>query len=474
MSKKILRPYQEAAIEEARREMVSGHKAVIIYAPTGAGKTVIASDLIRRAQARNSRIIFLAHRKELIEQCSERLADNDIHHGIIKSGVRPTITARVQVASVQTLVRREFDEPELLFIDECHHARASTYHRIIEKCPRSRIIGLTASPCRTDGKGLGDIFDSMVQVTTTKALIEEGFLVPFRVFSPTKLDLSGVRTTGGDYNQRQLDGVVRRSSIYGDIIKEWFAKAADRLTVVFAVSVAHSLKICEAFRAAGVRAEHVDGDTPDDRRAEILADLRAGKIQIVSNCGILTEGWDCPPVSCLIVARPTASLALHLQIVGRGLRTDPCKVDCIILDHAGNHARHGFATDNREWSLAGVERRASSEGKDKAPSVRICPKCYLCHPAGTASCPCGHEWVVEGRKPEHRSSDLQEITKNDIKYRTSLDPLTFFTRKVITGEQRGYKPGWARHQFQIVFGRPPLFDAETVEIRKMELTWTAA
>lgn len=471
MSRKILRPYQVDAINAARNNFIQGHRAVIIHAPTGAGKTVIASKLIELAQAKKSRIIFLAHRKELIQQCSERLADNDIYHGIIKSGIRPTITANVQVASVQTLVRREFTEPELLFIDECHHARASTYHKILERCPNAKVIGLTASPCRTDGKGLDDIFDSMVHVTSVKELIGEGFLVPFRVFSPTNLDTSAVRMTGGDFNAQQLDTIVRKSSIYGDIINEWKKVAAGRLTVVFAVSVAHSLEICEEFRAAGVMAAHVDGATPEPDRDKTLADLRAGKLQVVSNCGILTEGWDCPPVSCLVVARPTASLALHLQIVGRGLRPNPGKDDCIILDHAGNHARHGFASDDREWSLAGVKKRSAKEGAAAAPSVRVCPKCYLCHPAGTTVCPCGHTWATESRMPEKKDGTLSEITPNDRVYRTALDPLTYYVRKLMFGETKGYRPGWAKHQFNIVFGRYPQFSDDQIAIRRIELSW---
>lgn len=472
MSKKVLRLYQTDAINAARAEFLAQHKAVIIFMPTGAGKTVVASELIRLSQAKGSRVIFLAHRKELIQQCSERLADNDIFHGIIKAGVPQTITAKVQVASVQTLVRREFNPPEILFIDECHHARASTYHKIIERCPNSIIIGLTASPCRTDGKGLGDIFNAMVQTINTESLINEGFLVPFRVFSPKNLDMSSVRITGGDYNTHQAEAMVRKSSIYGDIINEWTLRCRNRLTVVFAVSVAHSREIVEAFRGAGVMAAHVDGQTPEPERDRILADLKSGKLQVVSNCGILTEGWDCPPVSCLVVARPTASLAIHLQIVGRGLRTHPGKEDCIILDHAGNHARHGFATDTREWSLEGVKRKSKSDSAKSGPAVRVCPKCYLCMPSITTQCPgCGHQFEIKSRMPDQRKGELHEVTPETPVYRTRLDPLTFYVQKMMVAEAKGYKPGWSKHQFKITFGRWPDFQPEQIEIRRMEISW---
>lgn len=472
MSKKILREYQTASLGQLRREVAGGCKAVVLVAPTGAGKTVIVCELIRMAVAKGSRVVFLAHRKELIDQCAERLYDNDVYHGIIKSGIRPTITAPVQVASVQTLVRREFTPPDILVIDECHHATAETYRRIVDKSPGAVLIGLTASPCRTDGRGLGVLFRSMVQVTTTRSLIEDGFLVPARVFAPSSIDVSSVKVTAGDFNQKALDPLVRKSSIYGDIISTWKKHAADRLTAVFAVSVAHSQELVAAFVAAGVTAEHVDGATDPDERAAILTRFRRGETQVVSNCGILTEGWDCPPVSCLVIARPTASLSLHLQIIGRGLRTDEGKKDCIILDHAGNHGRHGFCDDEREWSLAGAKKRASTETSGKLTSVLTCPECYLCMPSGTPVCRgCGYAFPVkEGRRPEHKHDDMTEVGRERYeRYRTSLDPLTFFVRKVLTGEEKGYRVGWAYHQFRLVFGRAPQFDAEDIEIRRLEL-----
>ncbi len=471
MSQKILRPYQTAALDQLRAEFAGGARSCILHAPTGAGKTVIVCELIRLAVAKGSRIIFLAHRKELIQQCSARLLDNDVYHGIIKSGIRPTISAPVQVASVQTLVRRDFTPPDILVIDECHHARAETYRKIVDRCRRSILIGLTATPCRTDGKGLGELFQGMVQVTTTRELIERGFLVPARVYAPTAIDTSSIRIQAGDFNKQHLDKIVRKSSIYGDIIKEWKAKAQDRPTVVFAVSVAHSMELVELFRGAGATAEHVDGSTPDEERDAILRRFSTGDTQVICNCGILTEGWDCPSASCLVVARPTASLALHIQIIGRGLRTSPGKLDCIILDHAGNHLRHGFCDDDREWSLAGVTRRAKSEVGGTAKSVRICPRCFLAMPTTTTACPaCGYVFPVVSRKPQHRSSNMYELGGERYqRYLTTLDPLTYYTQKVIVGKRKGYRPGWAKHQFQVVFGRFPAFSPEDVEIRTLEL-----
>jgi superfamily II DNA or RNA helicase len=469
--RKILREYQLSSLDRLRAEFANGARSEVLVAPTGAGKTVIICELIRLAAEKGSKIIFLAHRKELITQCSARLYDNDVYHGIIKSGIRPTISAPVQVASVQTLVRRDFTPPDILVIDECHHARAETYRKIIDRCRQSIVIGLTATPCRTDGKGLEGAFQGLVQVTTTKKLIEEGFLVPAKVFAPTAIDTTGLKIQAGDYSQKQLDPLVRKSSIYGDILKEWKKVAADRPTVLFAVSIAHSQELVEIFKAAGVTAEHVDGATPEDERDAILKRFAQGQTQVVSNCGILTEGWDCPSVSCLVVARPTASLSLHLQIVGRGLRTHDEKYDCIVLDHAGNHIRHGFCDDDREWSLAGIRKRASADGGAKVAAVRICPKCYLAMPTTTLACPgCGHTFPVKQRRPEQRNSELAELQGGRYReYITRLDPLTFMAKKMAVVKQKGYRPGWAKHQFHMVFGKWPDFSEEDLEIRMLEL-----
>lgn len=468
--RKVLRAYQTNALDLLRGQFVGGIRSSVLHAPTGAGKTVIICELIRLASEKGSRVFFLAHRKELITQCSSRLADNDVFHGIIKAGIRPTITAPVQVASVQTLVRRDFEAPDILVVDECHHARAETYRKILDRCRRSIVIGLTATPCRTDGRGL-EMFQSMVQVTTTKKLIEEGFLVPAQVWAPTAIDTSHLKIQAGDFNQKQLDGVVRKSSIYGDIIKEWKDKAHDRPTVVFAVSIAHSNELVEAFRAAGTTAEHVDGSTPEDERDAILRRFESGETQVVSNVGILTEGWDSPRVSCLVIARPTASLSLHLQIIGRGLRTHPEKHDCIVLDHAGNHVRHGFCDDDREWSLAGAKRTPKGEGGAAAKSVRICPQCFLAMPTTATSCAsCGHVFPVTSRKPIERSSEMQQFGADRYqKYMTTLDPLTYYARKAMVAKDKGYRPGWARHQYRIVFGTDPRFQEEDVQIRILEL-----
>lgn len=311
-----LRDYQQRALDELRSGILAGYRRPLLVAPTGAGKTSIAAELIRLATARGRRILFLAHRTELIEQCSERLDGQGVDHGIIKANHwRRKPHHQVHVASVPTLVNRQLSTPpDIIIIDECHRARSDSYQHIIDRYPQAVIIGLTATPIRTDGKGLGNIFNVMVQCPSVAALTAMGHLVPTRVFAPSKPDLTGVKKTAGDFNQQGIQNAMNRPTITGDIVATWKRLASDRITVLFATGIEHSLHLRDAFLAAGISAEHLDGDTEADRRRKLLADLAAGRIRVLCSVGVLTEGWDSPGVSCAILARPTASTGLYLQM----------------------------------------------------------------------------------------------------------------------------------------------------------------
>ncbi|MDP2735465.1 MAG: DEAD/DEAH box helicase, partial [bacterium] len=303
-----LRPYQKKALAELRRNFLQGFRRLLLRAPTGAGKTVIACGLISGAVAKGTRVLFLAHRTELIEQCSRKLTEFGINHGIIKAGYKPIHSAPVQVASVQSLARRDTIEPGLIFVDEAHHANAATYKGILARFPQAIVIGLTATPARTDGRGLGEIFQIILETVDYWDLLEHGFLVPMRLVEPSTPDLSGVKTVAGDYNQKQKAERMRSPRIYGDIVDTWKRMGEGRPTLMFAASVAHSLELCARFRAEGVVAEHVDGTTDEDRRARLFREIQAGHIDILSNVGVATEGTDLPAVSAVILANPTKSI----------------------------------------------------------------------------------------------------------------------------------------------------------------------
>lgn len=350
-----LREYQVKAKADCRAAFQEGHRSVILVCATGGGKTTVAASIIEDAKAKGKRIGFLAHRKELIEQCSKRLDDQGMDHGIIKAGnkrINPRL--EIQVASIQTLVRRVVpkegelvprEKPviDLFIIDECHRAEAATYKKVLSYYPKAAILGLTATPHRSDGRGLGDIFDVIVQSSTPAELTEMGFLVPARVFStPMVPDFSKVSKKMGDFAQKEAEKLMDRPELIGDVYSHWKELAHDRQTVIFATSCVHAQHITRAFVDKGERAEYLDGETPEEIRTAILSRLERREAQIVVNVGILTEGWDNPEISCVILAVQTQSLVKYLQMAGRALRTAQWigKVDCIILDHGGNTMRH--------------------------------------------------------------------------------------------------------------------------------------
>jgi len=335
--------------------------------PTGSGKTVMGTEIVKAAVARRESVLFLAHRREIIAQTSQKLFKYGLRHGIIQAGFDPRPMELVQVASVATLFVRgvksdamRMPPADLIVIDEAHHAPANSYQKIVEAYPDAKILGLTATPCRGDGRGLGGIFTKIVEAPQVAQLIERGCLVKTRVYAPVDPNLRGVDTQNGDYVTSQLSERVNTDQLVGDIVTQWHKHGERRKTVAFAVDVAHSMHIRDEFVRAGVRAEHIDGKTPKEERDGILSRLRSGEVDLVTNCMVLTEGWDMPDVSCCILARPTKKMGLYRQMLGRVLRAATDKVDAIVLDHSGAVFRHGLAEDPVEWTLD-PDRKAVSK-----------------------------------------------------------------------------------------------------------------
>jgi DNA repair protein RadD len=467
-----LRPYQEQAVSNVIAAIKRGIRRIIIRAGTGAGKTVIASRIIHGSQAKGKRVLFLAHRAELIFQCSQKLHDMDVHHGIIMGQHPQSATAKVHIASVSTLVNRQYPDPDIIIIDECHHARAGSYEKIIARYPKALLIGLTATPARLDGKGLGTLFDEIVDVSSYTDLIEAGYLVPFRIFEPTQIDFRGVDTCAGDFNKKQAHERLAKSKIYGDAIEQWQKLAKDRSTILFASCVADSKRFVDSFRAIGVVADHVDGTTKPEARKKIFDDFRAGRTQVLCNVGVATEGTDLPIASCISLCNPTKSLVLHHQMVGRGLRINPGKLDCIILDHVGNHGRLGWIDDEILWTLDCQKKAVNKTRSEATAPIRTCPKCYYCMRGGANVCErCGHEFKVKSRELKKVDAELKEATRSGAPktYTTHKDELTFLAEKMLIARRKSYRPGWAMVQFKMVFGRYPRLSNEDVRIRIMEL-----
>lgn len=411
----ILRDYQLQAVDECRAHIREGVRRILIHSGTGTGKTVIASEITRLAVKLGNRVLFMAHRKELIDQPWKKLKLFGIEAGVIMAtDSRRAPWLPVQVASVQTLVRRSHKPvAHLVIVDECHRAPADTYQDILKHYPEAVILGLTATPCRGDDKGLSDMFDVMVSCPSVRQMTMTmnpatgvPYLVPTVVYAPTtpKLEHKG----GGDYMKTELAS-LDKPKIIGDIVAEWLKHGGNRQTVVFAASIPQSQKIVENFKAQGVIAEHLDGMTPKEDREAMLERLESGNTRLVSNVGVLTEGWDSPNVACVVLARPTNSMGLFLQMCGRALRPAPGKKDCVILDHGNCHAQHGFVDDDREWSLAaGVKKKPT----DKVTPVATCKVCYFTFPSGPDRCAaCGSVIPKQHRNIQTIEGELQRLER---------------------------------------------------------------
>lgn len=448
-----LRPYQVEAVDRVRSVVRQGCRRVLLVCATGGGKTSIACDLVGRVLERGRRALFVAHRRELITQAYERLRDFGLPESsvgvIMANDPRRRPGALAQVASIDTLRNRAKPRADLVVVDEAHRALAASYRDLQEHYSRAVHLGLTATPYRADGRGLGDAYDELVVVTSPRELIAQGYLVEPRVFTvpPSALpDLSAVRTRGGDYDKRSLEGAVDQKALVGNLVEHWRRHADGVRTVVFATSVAHSKHINERFREAGVASEHLDGTTPNDERDALLARLDSGETRVVASVGTLTEGWDQPSVKCAILARPTKSTGLYLQMAGRILRPWQDQ-EAIILDHAGCVMEHGLPQQDREFSLE-TRKKKTGAGSGEPPA-KMCIECFAIVPLSVRECPeCGTQLGIAEDDVDETPDELVEVTIDDVQ---QLE----WQRLQALASLRGYKPGWAIHRFREKFGEAP-------------------
>lgn len=347
-----------------------------------------------------------------------------------------------------------------VLVHNCHRIKGNSYQQVIADCGRAVVIGITATPCRTDGKGLAPPFETIVLGPSLTDLTAQGYLVPARTYARKKPNLTGVHTTAGDYQQDELQEAMNKPEIVGDVVKEWQKHAAGRITAVFAVGVKHSIALRDAFRGAGVIAEHLDGETPTAERERLLRDLTAGRITVLTNCGVLTEGWDCPPVSCVSIVRPTQSLVLYLQMAGRALRPAAGKTDCVILDHGGCVYRHGLITADRQWSLDGDEsRRTGKRVKDVDDMVKVCPDCDRVAELTDESCPCGYVFKKKRKQTKEVDGELElveeamPISEDQKRRRYEWFLTQQYTQKTKSGAP--YSPAYAVIKFRAMYGHPP-------------------
>ena len=454
-----LRPHQKKAVADIQAAYIAGYKAPILVMPTGGGKTASSSVIIRMALNKGNRVWFLAHLREILSATSSKLLNERIPHGWIAAGELGDRRQPVQLAMIQTLVRRldRFEPPNLIIVDEAHLAVAQTYQDIFEWAkagPKfyrpggAHILHLTATPQRLDGRGMGEVSDILVPTCSTGDLIEEGLLAPIRYYAPSSQDMSGVRTTGGDFNAGDVANAPDRPRIVGDAVSHYRKLAHGRPAVAFCVSIADAEKAAERFREAGYRAVAISGESDPFERDRALTGLRDGSLDVVCNCALWVAGVDVPSVSCIILLAPTKSLTKYLQSVGRGLRTHPGKDDLIVLDHVGNVTRHGLPTDDREWSLdASVTKRGAAD-RSEVP-VKTCQKCFATVASAATHCRCGFEFPVVAREIETVEGELTEIDVEALRQARKKEQGRAQTEAdlVAVGRARGMKRPelWARH-----------------------------
>lgn len=405
-----LRDYQIDMIERTR-EALKTNQCVVLQAPTGAGKTVVAAYMLEQAKKRGLTAMFLVHQNELIKQTSASLWNYKIEHGFIVSG-RGRSPAPVQVASVMTLKNRldQYDEPNLIIIDEAHRALAASYLKIVEAYPNAKVVGLTATPQRTDGRGLGHLFQHIVKGPSISHLTQIGSLCDYELFGvPQKVDMSSVKNKLGDYAADDLEREVNKPTITGDAIEHWRALANGLVTVVMCVSIKHAEDVASQFSAAGIPSEAIHGKTKN--RDDVLERFESGVTTVLTSVQLLVEGYDHPAIAAVVWLRPTQSLSVFMQGNGRGLRPHHSKRHLTIIDHVGNFSRHGLPCADREWSLDDRSKnKKSSSSEEPDVGVQVCGECFFTVKTGLTECPkCGAEIELKSRTIEQVDGELERI-----------------------------------------------------------------
>ena len=450
-----LRPYQEDLINKTR-DALRRNRRVLMQAPTGAGKTAITVFMMQTAAALGKTSVFCVHQNELLTQTSRALWTQKLEHGQIASG-RTRSYLPAQVASVQTWVRRMdlYSEPDLIIIDECHRSAASTYQKILEEYPNARVIGLTATPQRTDGKGLDGTYTELVQGPTIRQLIDAGYLCDYEIFAPpSPLDLSEVKTKMGDYDKKQLEHEVDKPTITGDAVATYKKHANGKRAAVMCVSIRHAEHVMESYNASGVPAEMLEGKMTNKEREAVIDRLRAGETLVVTAVNLLIEGLDVPNIEVIQWLRPTQSLIVFMQGNGRGFRVANGKDKLIILDQVGNWKKHGLPDDDREWSLEGRKKGKKRKADEEADvSIQQCKHCFHIFRPGVAVCPsCGKPVEVRQKAEiEVVDGELERIDVTALRKQAKQEQgaARDLVDLVKLGQRRGMKNAaiWAAHVF---------------------------
>ena len=442
-----LRLYQVKALNELRASIAKFKRSILVM-PTGSGKTTVAGFMAKESTLRKKRLLFIAHRTEVLTQARTRFQQLGLTCGIIQ-GQKSIIEPYLNVASVQTVRNRlSFMRPyDIIVIDECHLSMASSYRKVLDHFPNAFVVGLTATPRRLDGKPLGEIYKDLVNPISIKDLVESGNLVPAKYSEAvSSADLTGVATIAGEFSQSELFSRFDKPTLYSGVIDHYKLKANGTSFICFCVNIEHSKKTAEAFNQAGISCVHIDGELPTNERKRLTDLFRSGAVMGVCNVNLFTEGFDVPHVQTCIINRATQSEALFMQMIGRCLRPYHGKFNAIVLDHGRNVTeRHGFHDDDKEWSL--TEKAKKKSNKLGAFGVETCSQCQYMMPPSVRFCPeCGHtdyqpienktteaeifrdiSAIDRPKRPEHLRKKYTEMNESELRQVQQL---------------LGYKDGW--------------------------------
>ncbi len=437
-----LHDYQNKLVNSARNNLAQGNRSVLLVSPAGSGKSVIIAEIARLATEKNGHVLFMVHRKELIEQITGSFLTNEVQ------------MENTTIMTVGRIVNRldQLPKPSLIITDETHHSLAKTYRDIYDYYADVPRLGFTASPWRMSGQGFTDVYESMVEGPQVEWLIENNFLAPYKYYSVNLIDGDKLKKSStGDYTKNSIDDAIG-GTIYGDVIQNYRKLADGKQAIVYCHSVDFSKEVAEAFRSEGIAAEHADAKTSKVEREKIMSDFRSGELKVLCNVDLISEGFNVPDCEVVILLRPTESLVLHIQQSMRSMRYKPGK-RAIIIDHVANYMKHGLPDTPRKWTLEERERKGNKKTDSDAIPIKQCPQCMSVMLSSISICECGHEFIAE-RNMEVEEAELVEITKDftlqaNYIVTKSVDELSTMEELKAYRKAKNYKPGWVYYQAKL-------------------------
>ncbi|MDT6951860.1 DEAD/DEAH box helicase [Companilactobacillus alimentarius] len=400
-----LRDYQLETINKIYKSFDRGHRSIIVQQPPRTGKTIIMGDIARRATAKGNRILFIVHRKEIVDQVVSTFKAQNVDMSLAKIGMVQTITRHVDT----------LEPPAIIFVDEAHHVLAKSYRRILDNFPKALKLLFTATPYRLNGEGFEEVADDLILGNSIKQLIKDGFLAPVDYYAPVQLDISQLKIKrNGEFDEKSIEEAFK-PKVYGNAVNTFKKLGGNKQAIAYTYNVASAERLASELNGNGITARAVSGKTPKDERDSIINDYRNGKIQVVTNAELFTEGLDLPNVDVVIMLRPTQSLSLYLQFAMRCMNPRKGKT-AIIIDHVGNVNRFGLPTEPHHWKLEGNKKEKSNHSRDEIKSVTTCPKCFAAFYRKGDNCPfCGADLVEEKELEVVEDAELEKVKEERLR-----------------------------------------------------------